>query len=694
MRLFFGLYLFVLTTVAFSGGIEKGYEALEVYNYFEAKEQFEKNLKKDSLACSYGLAVIHFRTDNPFTNKNKSLNYFEILWRHWAQVDEKEKKMLKDLGVYEETIDTLKNQLSAYFFEQAYESEQYEEFLINFKWAKEYDTAVYLLDELRYERTFQENSADAYWKFIQFYPNSAFLKDARKRYQKALYLEQTNPATVNSYDRFVVNFPNNPYKERAEDEIYQLMTSTRSLQSYEFFIHQYPNNRNVYDAWKRLYLEYMTDHSEERYLSFKETYPNYPFMGDLEVEFKLSKIKFLPFKKYDSWGFIDTLGFVRIEPEYETVERFKEGLAIVSKKDKYGAINKKGDLIIPLKYDELYDFNEGVAVCAIGDFYGMVNQSGEEVLKVEYDDVSEMKNGLAIAEKDGLYGFYDRNGFEKIEAIYDEVTAFEKGQAIVSKDELYGVIDAYGIPLLPFQYNNLLHFNENFFAAETENGWGIITLEQDTILDFEMDLIEPVHNGLAYFEIEDEYGFLNEYGRIAIEANFPVFADDKNLCFFKNGHALVKSGDRFGLIDEKGKKVIPTIFYGIGYFDELIPITKGEQWGYCDERANRKIDYQYDMALNFTGKYAIVLKEDKMGLIDKSGNFVLDPIYEEILFVAGRYFKIKKQGRFGVLDANLKTIIPVEKDELIFYSDVLINTIVGEEMQYFNLNTNSYIEVE
>ncbi len=694
MRTGFFILTLILSSRLFAGGIEKAYEALKVYNYFEAKSLFKKNLKKDSVACAYGLSVIHFREDNPFQNKNKSLLYFEIILRNFPEYNEKQKSALKELGIQQETIDTLKNQLGTYFFDQAHTESDLEEYLTRFSWAKEYDEAAENLDAWRYEKALQGGNSDAFRKFIGFYPESEYYYPALKRYQKAIYEEQTCDLAVGSYKNFIHNFPESPYAERAQDRIYELITGDRTLDSYEFFIHEYPENKNVYDAWKKLYQEFMTVLTEERYLSFKENYPDYPFMGDLEVEFKLSKIKYLPFKQYDSWGFIDTVGFIRVKAEYETVEKFREGLAVVSKDDLYGAINKQGDVIIPMKYEELYDFYEGTAVCAKGGKYGMVNTSGEEIMKLEYDDVMEMKNGLAIAEKEGLFGYYDKNGFEKIEAIYDEVNQFEEGLAIVSKDGLYGIIDPYGIPVLDFQYDNLIKFNELYYAAETEDGWGIITIEKDTVLDFEMDLIQPVYNGFAYFELDEEYGFLNENGRIAIEVDYPVFADDKQLCYFKNGHALVKSGDRFGLINEKGRKVIPTIFYGIGHFDELIPITKGDLWGYCDERANRKIDYQFDMAYNFEGDYAVVIKEGKMGLINKKGEFVLNPEYDEILRVENKYYKLKKQEKFGLIDLDLDVVLPVKNDELILFSDVLIQTFNGGELQYFNLRTKDYIEVE
>jgi hypothetical protein len=38
--------------------VNKGYEALKVYNYFEAKKQFEKGLQRNTSASAYGLSQI------------------------------------------------------------------------------------------------------------------------------------------------------------------------------------------------------------------------------------------------------------------------------------------------------------------------------------------------------------------------------------------------------------------------------------------------------------------------------------------------------------------------------------------------------------------------------------------------------------------------------------------------------------
>lgn len=694
MKIIFSLYLVFYAIFSFSGGIDKGYDALKMYNYFEAKNRFESNLKKDSVACSYGLAVIYFRKDNPFHDYKLAKSNFEVCIRNLPNYSPKDLNKLNKLGIDSVAIDTLKNALSAYFFHLARHEQDYQPFLNQFKWAQEYDSAVYLLDELFFEAAIEENSSESFLKFIGFYPESAFLAQAHKRYNRLLYLESTTRLTALSYVNFIRNHPESPFVDEAEDEIYKINTQDRSVQSYTFFIQNFPSNRNLFDAWRKLSKAYLFSFTEERYNSFKQDFPDYPFMGELEVELSLSRIVYLPYLKYEKWGFIDTLGFVRVPVEYESVEKFKEGYSVVKMEDKFGAINKKGDLVIPMIYDEFYDFHEGLAIVSIEGLYGMVNRAGELVLQIEYEDISEMVEGLAKAEKDGLYGFYDQNGFERIESIYEEAENFNKGKSIVSLNGKYGVIDKYGVVLIDFKYDDLIYYTETLLAAETENGWGIISFEKDTILDFEMDLIRPLYNGYGYFEYENKFGFLNENGRIYIEATFDVFADDKQLCYFKNGHALVKNQGKFGLINEKGKKVIPSIFNGIGYFNDLIPIKKEDKWGYCDEKANRKIDYKYDYASNFMNLVAIVELDSKIGMINKKGDFILNPEFEEITILDSNYVKVKKNEKYGLYSQTGTQIIPIENDELNFYSNVLIAVINAGELNYFNLKSNAYIEIE
>ena len=65
-----------------------------------------------------------------------------------------------------------------------------------------------------------------------------------------------------------------------------------------------------------------------------------------------------------------------------------------------------------------------------------------------------------------------------------------------------------------------------------------------------------------------------------------------------------RTGD--GVIDRKGRAVIPKS-EKIGYFSEgLIPVLNGGKWGYFNESGDVAIDFIYDWADNFSNGSAIV----------------------------------------------------------------------------------------
>ena len=52
----------------------------------------------------------------------------------------------------------------------------------------------------------------------------------------------------------------------------------------------------------------------------------------------------------NKWGFIDLQGKTVVKPQFDEVEDFNWGYAIVRKNGLYGAVNSKGELEIPCDY--------------------------------------------------------------------------------------------------------------------------------------------------------------------------------------------------------------------------------------------------------------------------------------------------------------------------------------------------------
>ncbi|ECH5021687.1 WG repeat-containing protein, partial [Campylobacter coli] len=53
------------------------------------------------------------------------------------------------------------------------------------------------------------------------------------------------------------------------------------------------------------------------------------------------------------WGFIDKSGKIVIEPKFDGVGNFSEGLAGVELNGKWGFIDKSGKIVIEPKFDDI-----------------------------------------------------------------------------------------------------------------------------------------------------------------------------------------------------------------------------------------------------------------------------------------------------------------------------------------------------
>lgn len=75
-----------------------------------------------------------------------------------------------------------------------------------------------------------------------------------------------------------------------------------------------------------------------------------------------------------------------IQPQFDYVSSFSEGLAAVAIDKKIGYINKVGKIVIPIQLDRAKDFFEGLAVVKNSDKnnfrFGFINKKGEMVISL------------------------------------------------------------------------------------------------------------------------------------------------------------------------------------------------------------------------------------------------------------------------------------------------------------------------
>jgi hypothetical protein len=97
-------------------------------------------------------------------------------------------------------------------------------------------------------------------------------------------------------------------------------------------------------------------------------------------------------------GFMDNTGNVVIEPTYDDVYPFSDGLAPVELHGKWGYVDKTGAVIVPIHYDIGHMFSEGLATVELGGKWRYIDTKGRFAIPVVFDSAMPFCSGVAAVE--------------------------------------------------------------------------------------------------------------------------------------------------------------------------------------------------------------------------------------------------------------------------------------------------------
>lgn len=332
------------------------------------------------------------------------------------------------------------------------------------------------------------------------------------------------------------------------------------------------------------------------------------------------------------YGYIDKQGNYLINPQFNSADVFREGLAVVLTKERnLGFIRKDGSFLTKPEYNNVTVFHEGIAwTVRHHGFPIAINRDGKELFRAkDVQSVSIYSEGLALFEKK------------------------EKDQT-----SLYGFLDKKGNVVIPAKFKNASLFCNGLAAVVGDNG---------------------------------KCGYINKKGDVVIACQF-----EGGRPFFTPNRAVVKEGQIFGVIDRKGNYVIKPQFYHMredgdnyqvstkNYGDEGLCNSNGEiiitpqfSWlspfenadlasatlsgqkkmGYINKKGLFTIKPQFDFAGPFLADYAVVRVDEKYGLIDTDGNYLIKPELEEV----PRFFFITERDQ---IDGQYSTAARVDNQYL------------------------------
>ncbi|MBD3635870.1 MAG: WG repeat-containing protein [Crocinitomicaceae bacterium] len=698
MRVIFLIVLITCGITGYAGKLKKGFEALEIYNYFEAKRLFEKSLKKHPVPAAYGLSIIYARNDNPFSNLDSAYSKIKRSFLLYPGLKDSKKEKYDKLGVDSAAIVVQRDIVSELYYRRAVDVNSiygYQDFIDKHPWSIHLDSAIYKRDQLAFQHAVKSGRSEDFEFFIAAYPDSYFREEAKALMEKALYQEKTFSNSFVDYVNFVKSYPDSPYRDEAENKIYQIATKTGTVEAYRNFIIEFPSNRNVDKAWKYLYnAKLQEEYSSQNIMEFKNEYPEYPFQEELTAEYNVADKVLYPIKSSGSWGFCDKSGRVVIPPIYSSVEWFTEGLAVIRTKDKYGYINKLGKRIVEPQFDDAMPFSEGHALVEQNELWGMIDRNGDFVIPCEYEDLGTLSEGLSYFLEDDLYGYFDSKGIRRLQPQYTEAFDFEEGTAVVSKNDYYGVIDKFGTSLIPFKYEDLFLFRSDKYAALSADYWGVINLKGDTIIPFEYDYIGKPIDNLSIVEMDGEFNYLDTAGNFILPEWVETYSEYRLLARFKKGYAKIQYEDGFNLIDSLGNKLFKKEWDDVGSYSEIIAVKKGDKWGYVNRKGQKVLPFEYTYAQSFKGNAAVVQLSPFYGVIDKQGNYLIDPLQEELRPLNDSIYIAKSLGKYGLITFSGDTLLSYKYTQIEPIDELVVKLEEGGEVFYYNCQNKKFIRRE
>lgn len=398
-------------------------------------------------------------------------------------------------------------------------------------------------------------------------------------------------------------------------------------------------------------------------------------------------------------GLIDHNGKLILPTEYDNIIR--DHLLRLGRGGRFALADPAGKLLTGFDYGQIFPERSGLFLVDLDGRYGMIDTAGKLITPTEYDLVRNLRDhqgnytDLIEVHQDNLLGLYDRCGNRICAPIYSRIDAFHYGFAVVQRDFRFGLIDLEGCEVVEAAYDNMHAVHEGLAAAMVRGRWGFVNMQGEEVVPFRYTAVhqDGFFQGRAAVLYRDNWIFIDRKGQENLQmegpyGNLGVLSDgllsacrvdqNKMLRFgylnhkgsavipfrydradaFSDGFAVVGRQTslrnsvirkmRFGVIDRKGKLILPLVLESMAYArhkrDSLAQYgwvsypdgdrtcqvdSKGRTFD-CRQPAWRNVMEQYPQTRCEKSPFIAVSQDGLWGFCDRNGKEVISPRYTSV----------------------------------------------------------------
>mgnify|MGYP003505287992 CR=1 FL=1 len=216
--------------------------------------------------------------------------------------------------------------------------------------------------------------------------------------------------------------------------------------------------------------------------------------------------------------------------------------------------------------------------------YGALNNLGKIVIPPNLEQLQNFEDGLAIFKENGSFGIKMKDGNNLLDPQNSSVVKVNNKLFAVKKKELSGLIDQNAIVVIPYEFIFYGKTEELIFASKNDK-FGYIKLSD-----------------LQFYPNSEIDEIFSRYG---------IYADLRT-------SLVVRKNNKFGLMDEASKIIVPIVYDEIfGSLFSIVAVKKDGKFGIIDKNNTILKPFVYDNIQSIKAGFILINKNKKEKYFDE-----------------------------------------------------------------------------